>query len=123
MANTDDRVQVRITADGKHFIPEGYVRKDQVLWVTRERADTLINKQRIAEPAAAKAGPTEFKPAGPTEKNASAGGEPASRSIDSVRSSETGLVPPSSASQADPASQSSSAARPRARGSGTKTSE
>ena len=92
-----EMVQVRITAPGKHFIPEGYVRTGQVLWVSRERADTLINKQRIAEPAAA--GPTEAKPAAPTENKARAGGDPASLSIDSAKSSADGMLESSSASR------------------------
>lgn len=110
-----EMVQVRITAKGKHFIPEGYVRQGQVLWVSRDRADVLINKQRIAEPAAQ--GPTETKPAGPTEKKDAAGDAPASRSTDSAKSPEPGTDTPSSASQAAPVSEpsSSSASKKRAR--------
>lgn len=101
-----EMVQVRITAKGKMFIPEGYVRMGQVLWVSRERADVMINKQHIAEPAAQ--GPTETKPAGPTEKKESAGDAPASLSIDSAKSPEVGTDAPSSALREDRASAPSS---------------
>lgn len=92
-----DMVQIRITAKGKHFIPEGYVRQGQVLWVRADRADVLINKQRIAEPAAA--GPTEVKPAGPAENKVHAAVAPASPSTDSAKSPEAGMLDSSSASR------------------------
>lgn len=97
-----EMVQVRITAPGKHFIPEGYVRQGQVLWVRSDRADTLINKQRIAEPAAV--GPTEAKPAAPKENKAHADAGQDSRSTDSAKSSEAGTVQSSSVLREDRAS-------------------
>lgn len=109
-----DMVQVRITAPGKMFIPEGYVRHGQVLWVRRDRAEVMINKQQIAEPAAI--GPTETKPAGPTEKKESAGDAPASPSTDSAKSPESGMVESSSLSPAGQASTPSSSGAPKKRG-------
>lgn len=98
-----DMVQVRITAPGKHFIPEGYVRQGQVLWVRRDRAEILINKQRIA---ASVAGPSETKPGGPTEGKASAAGDQPTRSTASASSSGDGTGASSSVLREDRASRS-----------------
>ena len=108
-----DQVQIRITKPGKHFIAEGYVRQGQVLWVSQDTADRYINKEGLAEPAAAQAGPTEFK-----EGNESAGDDPATRSTGLAKSSEDGTVRQSSVSQADRVSQPSNASKsePKKRG-------
>lgn len=114
-----DMVQVRITAPGKHFIPEGYVRMGQTLWVTRERAEVLINKQRIASSVM---GPSETKPGGPSEGKASAdAGQPTS-STDSASSLEHGTVRQSSVSQAARVSSEGTAASSKKRGARAKKS-
>lgn len=107
-----DRVQIRITRPGKHFLPEGYVRgpkggaDGQTLWVLRENATngkgTGYIDTGLAEPVGA--GPTETKPAGPTEAKPSLPDEQAGRSTDSVRSAPSGADASSSASAADQAS-------------------
>ena len=103
MPKPNDRVQVRITAPGKHMIPEGYVRQGQVLWVSSANAENYINKFKIAEPVGAGIGPSETKPTEAAEKKVSVGGNQAGRSTDSVKSNEPGqeqssVSPPAQAS-------------------------
>ena len=108
MPKPNDRVQVRITAPGKHMIPEGYVRQGQVLWVSSANAENYINKFKIAEPVGAgidiqDVGPSETKPAEAAEKKESVGGNQAGRSTDLATSNEPGQER-SSASPPAPAS-------------------
>lgn len=97
--------QIRFTA--KVIVPEGRQRIGAALWVSPERARSLID-QNVAEYVGAGStpgAPTEHKPTGPMETQAKkpSGAGKAGRSTASRKSTEPGQAPPSSASPAAPA--------------------
>lgn len=114
-----EMVQIRITAKGKHFLSEGYVREGQVLWAERKNAEQYINRLKIAEPVGASIGPSETKPAEPSKKKVAAVEGTAGRLTDSQKSSGVGPITSSSASPLAPAStldSVNSSAAPKKRG-------